>query len=169
MYMNSVSKTKAIFIRSLVLTACLSIFTTNAQQTVVGNDSGNYVEVQEALDPALLEQILAPIALYPDSLLSQILVASTYPLEVVQAARWRQNNSRLTEAQVLTAIENQPWDPSVKALAPFTDLIIRLSSDLDWLQTVGDAFLQNEYQVKLPTRLLAQPVSLSLTRRFLLE
>jgi len=74
-------------------------------------------------------------------------VAATYPLEVVQAARWRQANIGLTEDQVLAAIETMDWDPSVKALTPFTDLIDRLSQDLDWLQQLGDAFLQNEQQV----------------------
>ena len=102
---------------------------------------------QVLLEQGPLDQILAPIALYPDSLLSQILVAATYPLEVVQAARWRQENIDLSEDQVLAIIETKDWDPSVKALAPFTDLIDRLSQDLDWLQQLGDAFLQNEQQV----------------------
>ncbi|MBX2847678.1 MAG: DUF3300 domain-containing protein [Acidiferrobacterales bacterium] len=99
------------------------------------------------LNQAELDQILAPIALYPDSLLSQILVASTYPLEVIQATRWRQDNAHLDEDQVLTVVENKDWDPSVKALAPFEDLLVRISEDLEWLQSVGDAFLQNEDQV----------------------
>jgi len=146
-YMTKVSKMKAIIIRSLVLSACLSTFTVDAQQTVIDDGEGYYVGVQESLPVEVLDQVLAPIALYPDALLSQILVASTYPLEVVQAARWRQDNAHLNENRVLAAIEHQQWDPSVKALTPFTDLITNLSDDLDWLQLVGDAFLQNEYQV----------------------
>jgi len=120
------------------------------------DNNARYVDIQESLSPALLEQILAPIALYPDSLLSQILVASTYPLEVIEAARWRQDNRRLSERKALQVIEYKEWDPSVKALAPFTELITKLSSDLDWLQLVGDAFLQNEYQVLASVQELRQ-------------
>lgn len=99
------------------------------------------------LDQAELDQILAPIALYPDTLLSHILVASTYPIEVIQAARWRSANEDLNEQQILDAVENKDWDPSVKALTPFNDLLQKLSEDLDWLQTLGSAFLANEQQL----------------------
>lgn len=99
------------------------------------------------LDQAALDQILAPIALYPDTLLSHILVASTYPIEVVQAARWRATNEDLNEQQVLDAVEDKDWDPSVKALTPFNDLLQKLSEDLDWLQNLGSAFLANEQQL----------------------
>lgn len=99
------------------------------------------------IDQAQLDQILAPIALYPDTLLSHILVASTYPIEVIQAARWRATNKDLNEQQVLDAVENKDWDPSVKALTPFYDLLQKLSEDLDWLQTLGSAFLANEQQL----------------------
>ena len=105
------------------------------------------VAQENQLDQIELEQLLAPIALYPDALLSQILVASTYPLEVVQANRWRAANPSLTEQQVLEAVAEQGWDPSVQALAPYGDLLARLSDDLDWLRTVGDVFLGNEEQV----------------------
>lgn len=93
---------------------------------------------------AELDQLLAPIALYPDSVLSHILVASTYPLELVQAARWREENSHLDEEDALDAVEDLDWDPSVKALVPFTDLLGQLVDDLNWLQDLGDAFLEDE-------------------------
>jgi hypothetical protein len=101
----------------------------------------------EVLDQAQLDQILAPIALYPDTLLSHILVASTYPLEVIQAARWRATNADLDEQQALNAVEDKDWDPSVQALVPFNDLLQKLSEDLDWLQSLGSAFLVNEQQI----------------------
>ncbi len=101
----------------------------------------------EVLDQAQLDQILAPIALYPDTLLSHILVASTYPLEVIQAARWRATNADLDEQQALNAVEDKDWDPSVQALEPFNDLLQKLSEDLDWLQAFGSAFLVNEQQI----------------------
>lgn len=145
--MNKSIKTAAMFTSSLLLVFCVSMSTANAQKTVVMGDVDTYELDNEPLDQAQLDQTLAPIALYPDSLLSQILVAATYPLEVVQAARWRQANESLSEKQVIAAIEDKQWDPSVKALTPFTDLLNRLSKDLDWLQQLGDAFLQNEEQV----------------------
>ena len=144
--MNKVSKITATIIHSLVLALCITVSPASAQHTVIHTNDDGYA-VNEPLEQALLDQVLAPIALYPDSVLSHILVAATYPLEVIQAARWRQDNIRLTEEQVLVAVEHEQWDPSVKALTPFADLIAQLSYDLDWLQYLGDAFLQNEYQV----------------------
>lgn len=99
------------------------------------------------LHQAKLDQMLAPIALYPDALLSHILIAATYPLEVVQAARWRDEHADLSEQQALDLAEQQDWDPSVIALSPFKELLERMSKDLNWLQDLGDAFLANEAQV----------------------
>ncbi|WP_281212248.1 DUF3300 domain-containing protein [Shewanella insulae] len=96
---------------------------------------------------AELAQMLAPIALYPDSLLTHILIASTYPLEVVQANRWRNKHKSLEGAEAVNRAEKQDWDPSVTALVAFPDLLQRLSDDLEWTQKLGDAFLQNEGQV----------------------
>jgi hypothetical protein len=154
--MNRSTKTAAIITSSLLLAVCLSVSTVGAQQMVVDHDPDSYLVDSQPLEQAQLDQVLAPIALYPDSLLSQILVAATYPLEVVQATRWRQANQSLSEKQVLAAIEDKRWDPSVKALTPFTDLITRLSKDLDWLQQLGDALLQNEEQVLASIQTLRQ-------------
>ncbi|QYJ91918.1 DUF3300 domain-containing protein [Shewanella halotolerans] len=96
---------------------------------------------------AELAQMLAPIALYPDSLLTHILIASTYPLEVVQANRWRNKNKSLEGAEAVNRAEKQDWDPSVTALVAFPDLLQRLSDDLEWTQKLGDAFLQDEERV----------------------
>lgn len=108
------------------------------------------------IDQAQLDQMLAPIALYPDTLLSHILVASTYPLEVIQAARWRAANEDLDEQQALNAVDDKDWDPSVKALVPFNDLLQKLSDDLDWLQSLGSAFLVNEQQILTSVQKLRQ-------------
>jgi Protein of unknown function (DUF3300) len=94
-----------------------------------------------------LDSLLAPIALYPDSLLSHILIASTYPLEVVEADRWARNNSRLQGEDAVKAVENQNWDPSIKALVAFPDVLKRMSEDLNWTQQMGDAFLEDEGRV----------------------
>ena len=94
-----------------------------------------------------LDQILAPIALYPDSLLAQILMASTYPLEVVQADRWVKSNRNLPPDAFQDALDRQAWDPSVKALVPFPNILSMMSERLDWTQQVGDAFLAQEADV----------------------
>jgi len=94
-----------------------------------------------------LDQMLAPIALYPDSLLAQILMAATYPLEVVQADRWARANKNLPPEARNDALDRQSWDPSVKALVPFPDVLAMMSERLDWTQRVGDAFLAQEADV----------------------
>ena len=73
--------------------------------------------------PEELDQMLAPIALYPDPLLAQILIASTYPLEVVQANRWVKQNSNLDQDEINAALDKMDWDPSIKALVPFPDVL----------------------------------------------
>ena len=94
-----------------------------------------------------LDQMLAPIALYPDSLLAQILVAATYPLQVVQADRWIKQNKNLKGDQLNDALDNMNWDLSVKALAPFPQVLSMMSEKLDWTQKLGDAFLAQQADV----------------------
>ena len=94
-----------------------------------------------------LESMLAPIALYPDALLSQIMMASTYPLEIVEAARWRKSNASLTENALQDALQKQSWDESVKSLTAFPDVLDRMNQDLAWTQKLGDAFLAQQDQV----------------------
>ncbi|WP_158287774.1 DUF3300 domain-containing protein [Falsiroseomonas bella] len=103
----------------------------------------------DRLDQGQLEALLAPIALYPDSLLMQVLMASTYPLEVVQAQRWvgQGNNAQLKGEDLAKALEAQSWDPSVKSLVPFPDVLTMMSDQLDWTQQVGDALLGQQEDV----------------------
>ena len=96
---------------------------------------------------AELEQILAPIALYPDDVLAQILIASTYPLEIVQADRWAKQNSGLKGDALTAALEKQPWDPSVKSLVNFPQVLSMMSEKLDLTQKLGDAFLAQQQDV----------------------
>jgi Spy/CpxP family protein refolding chaperone len=94
-----------------------------------------------------LDQLAAPIALYPDSLISQILMASTYPLEVVQADRFAKQNASLKGDALTKALEAQNWDPSVKSLVNFPQVLTMMSEKLDWTQKLGDAFLAQEKAV----------------------
>src|SRR5438445_3916253 len=80
--------------------------------------------------PQQLDNLIAPIALYPDPLLTQVLVASTYPLEVVEAQQWLQNNSSLQGADLIAAAEQQNWDASVQALVAFPDVLAKLNLDI---------------------------------------
>ena len=92
-----------------------------------------------------LDQMLAPIALYPDSLIAQILMASTYPLEVVQAERWVEQNKTLTGDALNDALKKKSWDPSIKSLCHFPDVLFAMSDKLDQTSKLGDAFLsQND-------------------------
>lgn len=94
-----------------------------------------------------LDQLLAPIALYPDSLLAQILMASTYPLEVVRAERWVKENENLQGDALAKALEQQSWDPSVKSLVNFPQVLTMMNEKLDWTQKLGDAFLAQQKDV----------------------
>jgi hypothetical protein len=120
---------------------------------VFAQDAGGKPAVkQEELD-----QVLAPVALYPDSLLTQILMASTYPLEVVQADRWAKQNKDMKGDAFEKALEAQSWDPSVKSLVNFPQVLTMMSGKLDWTQKLGDAFLaQQENVMKTVQKLRAK-------------
>ena len=97
--------------------------------------------------PAEIEALVAPVALYPDSLLSQVLMASTYPLEVVHAARWMQANRNLKGEAAVKAVQGQPWDASVKSLVAFPQVLDPMNDKLEWTQKLGDAFLAQQKEV----------------------
>jgi len=94
-----------------------------------------------------LDQMLAPIALYPDPLLSQILMAATYPMEVIEAARWAREHPDLSGDAAVRAAEAENWDPSVKSLLAFPQVLARMRENLQWTQSLGDAFLGQEPQL----------------------
>ncbi len=101
----------------------------------------------EPFKPEEIEALVAPIALYPDDLLSQVLMASTYPLEVVQAARWVKANPNVKGDAAVKAVENQSWDVSVKSLVAFPQVLEPMDQKLDWTQKLGDAFLADQKSV----------------------
>ncbi|AOB31342.1 hypothetical protein AKI39_12570 [Bordetella sp. H567] len=94
-----------------------------------------------AFKPEEIEALVAPIALYPDTLLSQVLMASTYPLEIVHAGRWIRENPNLRGDAAVKAVEQMPWDVSVKSLVAFPQILAPMNDKLDWTQKLGDAFL----------------------------
>ena len=96
---------------------------------------------QQPLTQQELQQLVAPIALYPDALLAQVLTASTYPLEVTLAARWSEKNPKLKGEALEEAIQKQPWDPSVKGLASVPQVLAMMNEKLEWTSQLGEAFL----------------------------
>ncbi|HEX6240873.1 MAG TPA: DUF3300 domain-containing protein, partial [Polyangiales bacterium] len=104
-------------------------------------------QAQRTYNQGELDALLAPVALQPDGVLSQILMAATYPDEVAAAARWSRANPHLRGDQAVRAADQEPWDPSVKALVAFPDLLARMEESPQWLRELGEAFLQQQAQV----------------------
>jgi len=100
-----------------------------------------------AFTPAQLDAMTAPIALYPDSLVMQIMMGATYPLEIVEAARWVKANPGLEGKALEEALKQEDWDVAVKALCGFPDVVTRMNDNLDWTQDLGDAFLAQQADV----------------------
>jgi Protein of unknown function (DUF3300) len=97
--------------------------------------------------PEQLQQLVAPIALYPDALVAQILAAATYPTEVVQADRWVQQHSNLSGAELAAVVDQQSWDPSLKALAAFPSVLANMDQNLSWTEALGDAYFNQPHDV----------------------
>lgn len=137
--------------RILPALAALALVTSSlqAEPEYVASASGDTAAAADTagFSQAELDQMLAPIALHPDPLLAQILIASTYPLEIVEAARWSRRNPQLAGEDAVAVVADRDWDPSVKALVAFPDILARMDEDLDWTRNLGDAMLFQEAQV----------------------
>jgi Spy/CpxP family protein refolding chaperone len=131
---RNIGRRIAVWLMMIFLAVPPDLFSQNAEQPVV-------------LKQEELEQLCAPIALHPDSLISQILMASTYPLEVALADRWTKQNASLKGDALTKALEAQDWDPSVKSLVNFPQVLTMMSEKLDWTQRLGDAFLADQKRV----------------------
>jgi uncharacterized protein DUF3300/endosialidase-like protein len=101
----------------------------------------------QLLKPEELDQLVAPIALYPDNLLSEVLMASAYPLDIVQAERWLQSHKNLKGDQLKAAIAKEDWDDSVKSLIATPDVLAMMSEKLDWTEKLGDAVVDQQPDV----------------------
>ena len=127
--------------------------TTTTTTTTTPSPAGTATTVPMApaadgtFNQAQIDQMMAPIALYPDSLLSQVLMASTYPADVADAARWSKANPQQSGDAAVRAVENQPWDPSVKSLVAFPQILQTMGEKPDWVQNLGDAFLASSKDV----------------------
>jgi len=114
---------------------------------ILGQQLAQPTSIQEAKTPEQLQQLVAPIALYPDALVAQILAAATYPTEVVQADRFVQQHSYLQGGDLAAAADRQSWDPSVKALTAFPSVLANLDKNLSWTEALGDAYFNQQQDV----------------------
>lgn len=99
------------------------------------------------IPPDQLDSLVAPIALYPDPMLAQVLAASTYPLEIIQLQQWLEKNPNLKDKQLADAAMKEDWDPSVQALAGLPEVVTRLGNDIKWTTDLGNAFLAQQADV----------------------
>src|SRR5580693_4336857 len=137
---------KASLCRSWVAILCAIILapgdtlTYAAQSAAPAPPNGQSIK----LSPEQLDSLVAPIALYPDPLVAQVLAASTYPLEIVLLQRWLETNKNLKDKQLVDAVAKQPWDPSVQALAPLPEVVTLLGDNIQWTTDLGNAFLAQQ-------------------------
>src|SRR6186713_775570 len=136
--------------RSLVAIVCAALLVPG--QTVFLAQAASPAPAQAAaeapkLPPEQLDALVAPIALYPDPLLGQVLVASTYPLEIVQLQQWLAKNPGLKDKALADAVAKQPWDPSIQSMAALPDAVKRLGDDIQWTTGLGNAFLAQQSEV----------------------
>jgi len=101
----------------------------------------------QQLSPQELQQLVAPIALYPDALVAQVLAASTYPTQIVEADRWMQSHSNLKGDELAKEVDKQNWDPSVKALAQFPSVLENMDKNLSWTSSLGEAYANDPQAV----------------------
>jgi hypothetical protein len=106
--------------------------------------------------PQELQQLVAPIALYPDALVAQVLAASTYPTEIVEADRWMQNHSDLKGEMLAGEVDKQPWDPSVKALTQFPSVLENMDKNISWTSSLGDAYANQQQEVMDAVQVMRQ-------------
>jgi hypothetical protein len=145
---RDVPRAAHVFVLALV---ALSLATNiQAQSSPGGGDSAGQPSAEQ------LQQLVTPIALYPDSLVAQILAASQYPTQIVEAARWVQQNSSLSGSQLQSAIAKQPWDPSVMAVAQFPSVLNNMNANLSWLSALGDAYYHEPQSVMQAIQVLRQ-------------
>jgi Protein of unknown function (DUF3300) len=144
-------------ILTLLLCCLLVQFTAQAESfgpTGQSSEQAPTPPVQQT--PQELQQLVAPIALYPDALVAQILAAATYPAEIVEADRWVQSHSNLKGEELAKEVDKQSWDPSVKALAQFPAVLENMDKNLSWTSSLGDAYANQQQDVTDAVQTLRQ-------------
>jgi hypothetical protein len=145
--MNIMKLSKQVFV---VLLSCLLVGLTTQADDAHGStgQSNNQPAASPGKQfPQELQQLVAPIALYPDALVAQILAASTYPTQIVEADHWMQTHSNLKGDELAKEVDRQDWDPSVKAIAQFPSVLENMDKNLSWTSSLGDAYINQPQDV----------------------
>lgn len=131
------------------LLTCAALIAPGSNLLIAQSSQQGPSATQAKIPADQLDALVAPIALYPDNLLSQVLVASTYPLEIIQLQQWLEKNKDLAKDQKKLAekVKTQPWDPSIQAMAPLPDVVKWLAGDIQWTTDLGNAFLAQQSDV----------------------
>jgi len=140
--MKVLQKILALYLSSWLLFAPGVIYAAQSDQSA-GQSAPQVVKQT----PEELQQLVAPIALYPDALVSQVLAAATYPTEIVEADRWVQDHPNLKGKDLANAVDQQPWDPSIKAITQFPSVLANLDKNLAWTSALGEAYLNQSEAV----------------------
>jgi uncharacterized membrane protein YgcG len=140
--MMSAKRTLTVTIVGFMVLSAGSVRTLAVQQADVGQTTQPSQQTA-----AELQQLVAPFALYPDALVAQILAASTYPTQIVEAERWLQKHSNLQGKELATEVDKESWDPSVKALTQFPSVLAKMNDSLSWTSAVGDAYFNQQQDV----------------------
>jgi Protein of unknown function (DUF3300) len=143
---------------SVVLLCCLLVgFTAQPDAYAsVGQSNDQPPASSGKQSPQELQQLVAPIALYPDALVAQILAASTYPTQIVEADRWMQSHSNLKGEELAKEVDKRDWDPSVKAVAQFPSVLENMDKNLSWTSSLGDAYINQPQDVTEAVQTLRQ-------------
>jgi hypothetical protein len=153
--MNIMKLSKQVF----VVVLCFLLVGFTAQSDAHGhitqsNDQPSATPGKQS--PQELQQLVAPIALYPDALVAQIFAASTYPTQIVEADRWMQNHSNLKGEELAKEVDKQDWDPSVKAMAQFASVLENMDKNLSWTSALGEAYINQPQDVTDAVQTLRQ-------------
>src|SRR6266566_759194 len=142
----------------VALLSCLLVqFTAQAGSYTSASQSGQLPQGPAAgQTPQELQQLVAPIALYPDALVAQILAASTYPTQIVEAQRWMQSHSNLKGEELAKEVDKQNWDPSVKAMTQFPSVLENMDKNLSWTSSLGEAYISQPQDVTDAVQTLRQ-------------
>ena len=148
----SIPEKNRVIIRGVAVVLCFLLLGSGnaallAQDPAPAQGAAPAEEDAPKLSSDQLESLVAPIALYPDPLLAQTLVASTYPLELIQLQQWLAKNKDLKDKALADAVAKEPWDPAIQSMAAVPDVVKRLADDIQWTTQLGDAFLAQEGEV----------------------
>jgi hypothetical protein len=140
----------------VVILSCWLPLAALSTPSASGTQSGAPDNVVAKQAPEELQQLVAPIALYPDELVSQVLAGATYPTEVVEADRWLQEHSNLKGKDLADEVDKQPWDPSIKALAQFPSVLANMDKNLSWASALGEAYVNQPQDVMAAVQAMRQ-------------